>query len=128
MTNLDQVEGLVASQLTHRHMSGLPATGTVGDIRDFFSKSDSRRLAVLVDGDRYVGSIGRDQLPDDADPEAPATGLAKAGPVADPQMAAAAARDLALSEPSWRLPVVGADGVFRGVIAVDPDKGEFCGT
>ena len=67
VTDLRQAENLRASDVVHRHMSTLPASVTVGEVRDYFAGSASRQLAVLVDGERYVGSIPAPELAADVD-------------------------------------------------------------
>jgi CBS domain-containing protein len=128
MTQLDEVQGLTAVDLVHRRISSTDADVTVGELRDYFAASSSRRLAVLVDGGRYVGSVTADAISDDVGAELPATEVARLGPTAAAQMPAAAARDLAMEQPSHRLPVVDDDGLLVGVIAVNAAKNEFCGT
>lgn len=128
MTQLDEVQGLTAVDLVHRRISSTNAEVTVGELRDYFAASSSRRLAVLVDGGRYVGSVTAGAISDDVGAELPATAVAQLGPTAAAQMPAAAARDLALEQPSQRLPVVDDDGLLIGVIAIDVKKKEFCGT
>jgi CBS domain-containing protein len=128
MTQLDEVQGLTAGDLVHRHISSTEAGVTVGELRDYFAASSSRKLAVLVDGGRYVGSVTADAISDDVGAELPATEVAQLGPTAAAQLPAAAARDLAMEQPSHRLPVVDDDGLLIGVIAVNAAKNEFCGT
>ena len=128
MTKLDEVEGLSAVEVVHRHLSSTEAGVTIGELRDFFASSPSRRLAVLVEGDRYVGSVTAGAIPDEAGAELPASAIAERGPVVSPETDAAAARDIAMQQPSRRLPVVDADGLLVGVIAIDATKNEFCGT
>ena len=128
MTQLDEVQGLTAADLVHRHISSTEADVTVGELRDYFAASSSRKLAVLVDSGRYVGSVTADAISDDVGAELLATEVAQLGPTATAQMPAAAARDLAIEQPSHRLPVVDDDGLLIGVIAVNAAKNEFCGT
>jgi CBS domain-containing protein len=128
MTQLDEVQGLTAVDLVHRHISSTEADVTVGELRDYFAASPSRKLAVLVDGGRYVGSVTAGAISDDVGAELSATEVAQLGPTAAAQMPAAAARDLAMEQPSRRLPVVDDDGLLVGVIAINTAKNEFCGT
>jgi CBS domain-containing protein len=128
MTQLDEVQGLTAVDLVHRHISSTEADVTVGELREYFAASSSRKLAVLVDGGRYVGSVTAGAISDDVGPELPATEVSQLGPTAAAQMPAAAARDLAMEQSSRRLPVVDDDGLLVGVIAVNTAKNEFCGT
>jgi len=112
----------------HRHISTLPASVTVAEVRDYFSASSSRRLALLADGDRFVGSIAVAGLPADSDPAGPAAGYAVPGPTVHPRTPAAVARDWALEHPTRRLPVVDDSGTLVGIVAINEQRSRFCGT
>jgi CBS-domain-containing membrane protein len=126
--SLGDVDGLTAADLVHRRLSTLPASTTIGELRAYFSESSGRKLAVLVDGDRYAGSIAADALPEDADDDAPAAAYAQPGDVVAAAAPASAARDAALEHPTARLPVVGDAGVLIGVVAINSARDGFCGT
>ncbi len=128
ITDLRQAENLRASDVVHRHMSTLPASVTVGEVRDYFAGSASRQLAVLVDGERYVGSIPAPELAADVDPAEPAASHATPGPTLGPKASAADARELALSHPSRRVAVVDESGTLVGIVAVNEAQSQFCGT
>jgi CBS domain-containing protein len=128
ITDLRQAENLRASDVVHKHMSTLPASVTVGEVRDYFAASASRQLAVLVDGERYVGSIPAPELADDVDPGELASSHATPGPTIAPRASAADARDLALAHPSGRVAVVDDRGSLVGIVAVNETKSQFCGT
>jgi CBS domain-containing protein len=120
------LEGRTAADVVHSRFSTTPAAATVGDLRDYFAASASRQLALLVDGDRYVGAISRADLPADAEASAPAAGFAQAGPVIAPDAPARDAWEGALAEPSQRLPVVDDGGALVGVIAINHTRDGFC--
>ncbi|MGO9957571.1 MAG: HPP family protein [Solirubrobacteraceae bacterium] len=128
MTELREAAGLIAADVMHRHVSTLPASVTVGEVREYFASSASRRLALLADGERYVGSIPAADLPADIDPAGPAAVHAVAGPTVGPHAPAVVARELALEHPTRRLPVVDDSGALVGIIAVDEQRLRFCGT
>src|SRR3954470_5509421 len=113
------LEGRTAADVIHRRISTMPAATTVGELRAYFAESDSRQLALLVDGDRYVGSVSRADLPADAEASAPAAGFVQAGPVIAPTAPAREAWEGALAQPSARLPVVDDDGALVGVVAIN---------
>jgi len=81
-----------------------------------------------VDGERYLGAVTPDTLPADAPDSASAGEYALRGRTVPPETAAAEARDIALAEPSSRLPVVGADDTLVGVVAITSRRDGFCGT
>ena len=128
MTQLDAVDGLTAANVMHRHVTTVPVTASVGDVRDYFAVSSSRRLAAIVDGLRYVGSIGRAAIVEDVDASAPAVDHATYGPVVDAHASAIEARDLALDQPSRRIPVVDEGGRLVGIVAINRRRDGFCGT
>jgi Mg/Co/Ni transporter MgtE len=124
---LDEAAGLTVADVIHSRFSAVPATATVGEVREWFAASDSHRIALIADGDRYVGSL----VPQDlaaADPEAPVGTLARYGPTVAPDEPAKRAEELALGSGTLRAPVVDADGRLLGVVAVTEDLQGFCGT
>ncbi|HEV2787046.1 MAG TPA: CBS domain-containing protein [Solirubrobacteraceae bacterium] len=125
---IDEAEGLTVGDITHIRFSALPADATVGDVRDWFAQSTSRRLAFLADGDRYVGSLTPTDVAGDADPGRAAAEVAQDGPTVSPQAPATEGRDLALLSDARRVPVVDAEGRLLGVVAVTGDMQSFCGT
>lgn len=85
-------------------------------------------MAVLVDGERYAGSLSPEQLSGDLDPGRPATDVALDGPTVAPDAPAKVGRDIALQTAARRVPVVDDDGRLLGVVAVTSDLKRFCGT
>src|SRR5690349_16060595 len=119
------LEGRTAADVVHSRVSTLPAAATVGELRAYFESSPSRQLALLVDGDRYAGSVGAADLPADADGSAAAAGFAHDGPVIRPDAPAREAWEGALAQPSARLPVVDEDGALVGVVAINRTRDGF---
>ena len=66
-TQIDDAAGLTAADVIHAKFSALPATATIGDVRDWFAVSTSRRMAFLVDGERYAGSVTPEDVAGDID-------------------------------------------------------------
>jgi CBS domain-containing protein len=127
MRRIADVDGLTAADLMHQRLTTLPATTTVGELRAYFYESASHKLALIVDGERYVGSVAADALGDTAD-HVPAAELARPEPVVRPDAPAAEAEAAALAEESARLPVVDADGRLVGIVAINHARDGFCGT
>jgi CBS domain-containing protein len=125
---IDDAGGLTVADITHAKFTALPATATVGDVRDWFAASTSRRQAFVADDGRYVGSLTPQDLERAEDPARPAVEVAQDGPTVSPRASAAEGRDLALLTESRRVPVVDDDGVLLGVVAVTGDMQSFCGT
>jgi len=127
MTKLHEIDGLSAADVMHRHVTTLPASATVGELREYLGASGSRRLAILVEGERYVASIPGAEVPADADPGQRAVDHAIEVPTIGPDASAEEARDLALSLPTRRVPVVDDAGALLGIVAIDERHTRFCG-
>jgi Mg/Co/Ni transporter MgtE len=128
VTRLDEATGLTVADVTHSRFSALPATATVAEVREWFAASESRRLALLVDEDRYVGSLVPEDLAVAGDPARPAAELARRGATVSPEEPAKRGEELALGSGTLRAPVVDADDRLLGVVAVTADLQGFCGT
>jgi len=127
MRRIADVDGLTAADLMHRRLTTLPAATTVGELRAYFAESTSHKLALIVDGERYVGSVAADAVGDAAE-DLSAARLAQPGPVVRADAPAAEAEAAALADPSSRLPVVDADGRLVGIVAINRARDGFCGT
>ena len=127
-TPLDETAELKASDVIHKRFSALPADATVTQVRDWFAESSHRKVAFLANNGRYAGSLTRDDLDGDLDPNDSAVHAASAGPTIAPDAPARAGYELAIATPTLRLPVVGSDGTLIGVIGVTDDLAAFCGT
>jgi CBS domain-containing protein len=127
MTQLSAVDGLSAADVMNEHVTTVPASSTVGELRAYFEVSTSRHLAVLVEGERYMGAIAASAIPDAADAASAALDYATLEPTIGPSAPAAAARDLALRQPTLRLPVVD-EGRLVGIVAINARRDGFCGT
>jgi CBS domain-containing protein len=127
-TRLDEAAALTVADVVHRKFSALPADATIGDVRDWFAASTSRRMAVLADEGRYAGSLTPADLDGDLDPARPAAEVAHDGPTVLPEAPASEGEQLALRTDARRVPVVGHDGRLLGVVSVTEDLRAFCGT
>jgi CBS domain-containing protein len=126
MTLLNEVDGKTAADVMHAHVSALSATVTVGEVREYFAASTSRRLAIIADGQRYVGAISVTDFGEELDVAAFAADHAARGPIVDPGDRASDARDVALAQPSRRVPVVDGAGTLVGIVAIDKRLEKFC--
>lgn len=125
---IDEADGLTVADITHVRFTALPATATVADVREWFARSASRRLAFIADGERYLGSLTPADVAADAGDDGPAVAVAQDGPTVSPDAPATTGRDLALLTEARRVPVVDGDGRLLGVVAVTGDLQSFCGT
>jgi Mg/Co/Ni transporter MgtE len=124
----DAADGLTAEAVMHAHPSTLPATATIGEVRDYFAASASRRLGFLVDEEGgFAGSLTPAHVTS-GDPARPAAEVADHGTTVAPDESAVTARDVALRTDARRVPVVDGEGRLVGVIAVTRDLQSFCGT
>jgi CBS domain-containing protein len=128
MRLLSELDGLTAADVVHRRLSVMPASTTVGTLRAYFASSGSHRLAVLVDGDRYAGSLEASSVPDTAADDAVVADFANHRRTVGPEVPAGEARDAALAHSSLRVPVVDGAGTLVGVVAITRDRRGFCGT
>jgi Mg/Co/Ni transporter MgtE len=128
VTRLDEAAALTVADVTHSRFKALPATATVGEVRAWFAASSSRRVALLAEDGRYVGSLVPNDLSDADDPEELASARSWRGPTVAPDEPAKRGEELALGSGTLRAPVVDADGRLFGVVAVTEDLKGFCGT
>ena len=126
-TQIDDAAGLTVADVIHAKFSALPATATIGDVRDWFAASTSRRMAFLVDGEQYAGSVTPDDIAD-VDSARLATEVAQLGPTIAPEAPATRGHEVALQTEARRVPVVDHDGRLLGVVSVTTDLKGFCGT
>ena len=127
-TTIDEAAGLTVADVIHAKFTALPASATIGDVRDWFAASTSRRMAFLVDDERYAGSVSAEHVAGDLDPTRPATDVAQHGPTVLPDAPATDGQQLALRTTARRVAVVDHDGRLLGVVAVTTDLQAFCGT
>jgi CBS domain-containing protein len=128
-TRVDDAGSLTVAEVTHRRFTALPASATIGEVSEWFAASTSRRMAILADDGRYVGSLTPADVAGDAvDPSRPAAEVATVGPTIGPDAPARAGEELALLTDSRRVPVVDGDGRLLGIVSVTNDLTSFCGT
>lgn len=120
-TRTHDVGGLTVADVMHAHVESLAPTVTVGELREWFASSTSRRLAVIAADGRYVGSLTPTDVPPGALADRQALEIARDRPTISSSTAAAAGRDLVIASEARRLPVVDAEGRLHGVLAVTSD-------
>jgi len=64
---IDEADELSVRDVLHAQLTALEATATVADARAYFAASASRRMALVCDDGRYVGSLTPAQLGGDLD-------------------------------------------------------------
>ena len=124
---LDDAAGLTVLDVIHRRFTALPADATIGDVRNWFAASASRRMAVIAHDGRYVGSLTPAHVAGDLDAERLASEVAQHGPTIAPDAPASAGEKLALLTDARRVPVVDSDGRVLGIVSVTNDLTAFCG-
>jgi CBS domain-containing protein len=127
-TRIEEAAGLTVADVIHAKFTALPASATIGDVRDWFAASTSRRMAFLAHDDRYAGSLVPEDVAGDLDPARPATDVAQRGPTVLPDAPATHGQEIALRTAARRVPVVDHDGRLLGVVSVTTDLTAFCGT
>lgn len=126
-TALDSAAEMTCGDVLHSRFSALPGSSTVDEVRRWFDESSHRRMAFLADDDRFVGSVTRDDVAGQADPERPAAEIARRGPTVAPEAPARRGHEVAIATGDLRVPVVDAGGRLLGVVAVTDDLAAFCG-
>ena len=121
----DETEGLVVADVMHDEVGALPADATVAHARAWFAPSVSRRLAIVADGDRYVGVVTPADVATDVPAESPLAAVAHAGQNVAPDAPAAAGLEAVLASAARRVPVVDGDGRLHGVLAITTDGRHF---
>jgi CBS domain-containing protein len=127
-TRVDAADGLTVADVIHRRFTALPASSTIGDVSDWFAASTSRRMAILADEGRYMGSLTPADVAGDLDRARPALDVARHGPTVAPEAPARTGEELALSTEARRVVVVDGDGRLLGIVSVTGDLTSFCGT
>jgi CBS domain-containing protein len=114
-------EVMIADPKTH------PAEASVGDVRAAFEKPSVRTVLLAADG-VFRGAIERDQLPDDALADEPASRYAAIEPVtATPAMPIPEAIKLLDDRPEPRLIVLDEGGAtLRGLLCFNRSSSSFC--
>ena len=121
----DSTEGLVVADVMHDEVGALPADATVADARAWFAPSASRRLAIVADGDRYVGVITPADLVTDVPADRPLAAVARTGESVAPDAPAATGLEVVLASATQRVAVVDGDGRLHGVLAITADGRHF---
>jgi CBS domain-containing protein len=121
----DATDGLTVADVMHHEFAAIPATTTVAEARAWFAASASRRLALVADQGRYVGSLTPSDVAVPVATQRPVVEVARTGPTVAPDAAAEVGLDLVLASDSRRIPVVDGDGVLHGVLAVTSDLRYF---
>ena len=98
---------------------------TVGEARATF-ENPRVRLLLVADGDRFLGVVQRDAIPDDAADDAPLGGLTGESDRVAPEDPVDRAMALLDADGGDRLPVVAGDGAIVGLICFNRRHGHFC--
>jgi CBS domain-containing protein len=94
---------------------------SAAEVRETFAKP-SVKLLLVAEGDRFVGTLARDDVPDgDGTIEAAVDTAAPHVTPDDP-----VTRALELLEHADRVPVVDEDGRLHGLVCLNRSRGAFC--
>jgi CBS domain-containing protein len=117
---------LTVRDLMRRRPKTLPREATVGDLRRMFANLLVLD-ALLVDGAAFVGVVDRDDV-DDRPDDAPAQALARSAAVTiSPEATSTEAMARLNQDGSWRMVVVGPDGVtLEGLLCLNTKRNGFC--
>lgn len=120
-----QIAEPTVADVMHGEFATFPPAVTVGDVRDWFAAGASRRLALIADGDRYVGAVTPADIAADLPHEWPAAHVARYGRTVSPDMRAEDGRAEVLQTAARRVPVVDGNGRLCGVLALTTDARRF---
>jgi predicted transcriptional regulator len=127
MITRDVAETLTVGEVMLSHPKTLSTDARVADLRRLF-ESKSVRTALLVDGGRFVASVDRIDVPDDAADDEPASAFARDDMVrVRPDERVRDVLPQLDGSPEGRLVVVGDDGAtLRGLLCLSGIDGAFC--
>ena len=118
--------GLLVTDVVVRLPKTLPMSTTVGDARGAF-EDDHVHMLLITEGGRLLGTLVRDDLPADAEPDETAIGHAVLdGRTVAPAMDAEEARQLLLAGGERRRAVVDDDGRLIGLLCLKRRRTGFC--
>ncbi len=119
------VEGLTVADVMHTEFTTMSPATTVAEARRWLDGSAKHRLALVVGGGHYLGSLSRTEADAEPRPTRLVGEIARIGSVAEPHTAASVGRDLARRAETSRVPVVDRDGRLVGVLALTSDERFF---
>jgi CBS domain-containing protein len=115
----------VVADLMLRNPKTLPGDASVADVRAVLT-NPRVQLVLLADGQRFRGAVS--ELPDDADPAAPALDFAERSPITiGPTESAEAAFAAAAASPHRRAIVLDDRGNLLGLLCLNETLTRFCG-
>jgi len=122
----DDLLGRTVGDVVVRLPKTLPASLTVGGARVAFD-DDHVHMLLMTDDGRLLGTLVRDDLPDDADDAAPALEHASlSGRTIAPDVPAQDARLMLLARGRRRVAVVDAEGRLLGLLCLKRRLTGFC--
>ena len=120
---LDEAGGNVRDVMMHEPRSVGPAT-PISEVRDTFS-SPSVKLMLVTDGERFLGTVGRDDLPAEGDgPIEPHVRSDR--PQLSPDDPVEKALELVREQDMTRIPVVDAGDHLLGLVCFNKSHSAFC--
>jgi CBS domain-containing protein len=84
-------------------------------------------MALLADDGRFAGSLTLGDLDGEGDAHVPAVRYAHDGPTVSPDAPAQLGYEIATRTDARRVPVVDAEGMLLGIVAITTDMTGFCG-
>jgi CBS-domain-containing membrane protein len=124
-TRTEDAEGLTVADVMHANVASMAPTVTVGELREWFAVSASRRLAVIADDGHYAAALTPADVASAARDDQAAIEIAPVHATIAPQLPAVTGRDLAIASEAHRVPVVDDEGRFLGVLALTRDLQYF---
>jgi len=117
--------GPSAADVMLRDPRAVPPSTTAGEARATF-ENPRVRLLLVAEGDRFLGAVTRDDLPDGVEDELTLGELAGDAVLVRPQDPVERVVGLLGEEGTDRLPVVDGDGALLGLVCFNRRYGHFC--
>jgi CBS domain-containing protein len=117
--------GPSAADVMLRDPRAVPPSTTAGEARATF-ENPRVRLLLVAEGDRFLGAVTRDDLPDPVEDGRTLGDLAGDAVLVRPQDPVERVLGLLGEEDTDRLPVVGEDGALLGLVCFNRRHGHFC--
>jgi CBS domain-containing protein len=108
-----------------REPRAVPPQTTVAEARATF-ENPRVRLLLVADGDRFLGAVTREHVPDGVPDDATLGPVAAGAALVAPDDPVDRAVELLDADGGDRLPVVDADGSLVGLVCFNRRHGHFC--
>ena len=122
--SLDEANGSTVRDVMMREARSVGPATPISEVRETFA-SPSVKLMLVTDGERFVGTLGRDDLP--AEGDGPIEPHVRADtPRVTPEDPVARALEIVETTGMTRIPVVDASDRLQGLVCFNASHEAFC--